>query len=135
MSLVFQFINNPLMEGLLFLLVAKIVLVDFEESLTVCQVKFDVTQCIIRYYPMINLTELSLMILESNWFQLYPYSLWWISYLFVGMKGVLFAWCSIYCKHQCISSTKSLEKTQRASPVYCMVVHLGSQKIAWGPVF
>ena len=35
----------------------------------------------------------------------------------------------------CISSTKSLEKTQRASPVYCMVVHLGSQKIAWGPVF
>ena len=31
------------MEGLLFLLVAKIVLVDFEESLTVCQVKFDVT--------------------------------------------------------------------------------------------
>ena len=66
MSLVFQFINNPLMEGLLFLLVAKIVLVDFEESLTVCQVKFDVTQCIIRYYPMINLTELSLMILESN---------------------------------------------------------------------
>lgn len=56
---------------------------------------------------------------------MYPYSLWWISYLFVGMKGVLFAWCSIYCKHQCISSTKSLEKTQRASPVYCMVVHLG----------
>lgn len=32
-----EFINNPLMEGLLFLLVAKIVLVDFEESLTVCQ--------------------------------------------------------------------------------------------------
>ena len=57
------------MEGLLFLLVAKIVLVDLEESLTVCQVKFDVTQCIIRYYPTINLTELSLMILESNWFQ------------------------------------------------------------------
>ncbi|XP_022800451.1 tetratricopeptide repeat protein 27-like [Stylophora pistillata] len=32
-----EFINNPLMEGLLFLLVAKIVLVDCEESLTVCQ--------------------------------------------------------------------------------------------------
>lgn len=32
-----EFINNPLMEGPLFLLVAKIVLVDCEESLTVCQ--------------------------------------------------------------------------------------------------
>lgn len=46
---------------------------------------------------------------------MYPYSLWWISYLFVGMKGVLFAWCSIYCKHQCISSTKSLEDSKGSS--------------------
>ena len=35
----FQFIHNPLMKTPLFLLVAKTVLVESEESLTVCQVQ------------------------------------------------------------------------------------------------